>query len=154
MSPVPINPHPTTRHLPLSSSSSASVLAFDHVPSRHLLHEADVVVFRQVAVFLQIRPFVGRHAGEEVLDELVGDEGVAEVDFGYVGLGGEVSGGWWKGRGGSGEGGGGQLGKGGKERGERKRGKEEGGDIPCHQQPPETIGTPVRRCSDLPSRSP
>lgn len=132
--PVPINPHPTTRHLPLLSSC-ASCLAFDNVPSRHLLHEADVVVFRQVAVFLQIRPFVGGHASEEVLDELVGDEGVAEVDFGYVGLGRGVSGWWWKGgwwNGGWGVGGGGNIGEGGN----GGEGGNKGGDIPCHQQLP------------------
>ena len=53
---------------------------------RHLLHKADVVVFRQVAVFLQVRAAVGGHGLEEVFDEVVRDEGVAEVELGDVGL--------------------------------------------------------------------
>jgi len=45
-----------------------------------------------VAVFGEIGAFVLGHAGQEVFDEVVGDEGVAEVEFGYVGLvGGGVS---------------------------------------------------------------
>ena len=51
-----------------------------------ILHKADVVEFRQVAVFLQIGSFMWGHAGEKALDEVVGDEGVAEVEFGDVGL--------------------------------------------------------------------
>ena len=39
-----------------------------------------------MAILLQIWSFVRRHAGEEVFDELVGDEGVAEVELGYVWL--------------------------------------------------------------------
>ena len=57
------------------------------IPQRHLLHETDVVEFRQVAVFLEVGAFVRGHAGKEVFDEVVRDEGVAEVEFGDVGLG-------------------------------------------------------------------
>ena len=27
-----------------------------------------------------------RHGGDEIFDEVIGDEGVAQVEFGYVGL--------------------------------------------------------------------
>ena len=51
-----------------------------------ILHKADVIEFRQVAVFLQIGSFMWGHAGEEAFDEVVRDEGVAEVELGDVGL--------------------------------------------------------------------
>lgn len=69
-----------------ASSATTSFLAFARVPCGHLLHEADVVVLRQMPVFLQIRSFVGGHAGEEVFDEFVGNERVAEIEFGDVRL--------------------------------------------------------------------
>lgn len=53
---------------------------------RDVGHKAHIIEFRQVAVLLQIRALVGRHAGEEVFDEVVRDEGVPEVEFGDVGL--------------------------------------------------------------------
>jgi len=39
-----------------------------------------------VSVLGEIGAFVRGHAGEEVFDEVVRDEGVAEIEFGYVRL--------------------------------------------------------------------
>jgi len=60
-----------------------------------------------VSVLGEIGAFVRGHAGEEVFDEVVRDEGVAEIEFGYVRLlgGGLVeilgggAGGWMEGGG-------------------------------------------------------
>jgi len=60
-----------------------------------------------VSVLGEIGAFVRGHAGEEVFDEVVRDEGVAEIEFGYVRLlgGGLVEilgggvGGWMEGGG-------------------------------------------------------
>jgi hypothetical protein len=54
-----------------------------HIP----LHIGDVVEFGDVAVFLHVWAFVFGHGGEEVFDDFVWDERVAEVEFCYVGLG-------------------------------------------------------------------
>jgi hypothetical protein len=53
-----------------------------HVP----LHIGDVVKLGDVAVFLHIWAFVLWHGGEEVFDDFVWDEGVAEVELCDVGL--------------------------------------------------------------------
>lgn len=53
---------------------------------RDILHEANVVEFRQMAIFLQIGSFMRGHTGEEAFDEVIRDEGVAEVEFGDVRL--------------------------------------------------------------------
>ena len=53
---------------------------------RHPLHEANVIVFGKVSVFLQVGTFVLRHTGEKIFDQLIRDQGVPKVDFGYVGL--------------------------------------------------------------------
>ena len=53
-----------------------------HVP----LHVCDVVEFGNVTVFCHIWAFVLGHGGEEVVDDFIGDEGVAEVEFGDVWL--------------------------------------------------------------------
>lgn len=53
---------------------------------RHVLHEANVVVLRQVSVFLQIRTFVLWHGGKKVFDQLVRDQRMPEVEFGDIGL--------------------------------------------------------------------
>ena len=49
-------------------------------------HKPHIIEFRQMPVFLQVRALVGRHAGQEVFDEVVRDEGMSEVEFGDVGL--------------------------------------------------------------------
>ena len=97
MSTIPIYPPSSNPLAPIPHSPSLSLppsllllLLLLLLPQRHLLHEAHVVVFREVAIFLQIGPAVGGHGGEEVGDEVVGDEAVAEVEFGYVGLLGGV----------------------------------------------------------------
>ena len=51
------------------------------------LHVGDVVELGDVAVFLHVRAFVLGHAGDEVVDDFVGDEGVAEVELCDVWLG-------------------------------------------------------------------
>ena len=56
------------------------------VAAGHLGHEADVVVFRKVAVDFEVGTGVFGHAVQEVFDEFVGDEGVAQVHFGNVRL--------------------------------------------------------------------
>lgn len=48
---------------------------------RHLLHEGDVVIFSDIAVLAKIRPFVWGHGGFELVDDLVRDEGMAEVEL-------------------------------------------------------------------------
>jgi hypothetical protein len=44
-------------------------------------HIGDVVELGGVAVFLHVWAFVLRHGGDEVLDDFVGDERVAEVEL-------------------------------------------------------------------------
>ena len=53
---------------------------------RHVLHEANVVVFRQISVFLQIRTFMLGHSGKEVFNQLVRNQRMPQVEFGDVGL--------------------------------------------------------------------
>ena len=51
-----------------------------------LLHEADVVVLGLAAVVGHVGPAVGRDDLDELVDDLVGDERVAQVHLGDVGL--------------------------------------------------------------------
>lgn len=53
---------------------------------RHVLHEANVIILRQVSVFLQIGTFMLWHRGEKVFDQLVRDQRMPEIEFGDVGL--------------------------------------------------------------------
>jgi hypothetical protein len=48
-------------------------------PAHVSLHIGDVVEFGYVAVFLHVGALVRGHGGDEVFDDFVGDEGVAEV---------------------------------------------------------------------------
>ena len=57
------------------------------VPAHVSLHVSDVVKLGHVPVLLHIRALVFGHRLDEVLDDLVGDEGVAEVEFCDVWLG-------------------------------------------------------------------
>ena len=66
----------------LSLSGRATALIFVN----HPLHELDVVVLGQVTVLAQVRAFVRRHCFQEVFDNVVGDERVAEVNFRHVRL--------------------------------------------------------------------
>ena len=53
---------------PLNSQVLFPLFSIPGLAKRHLLHEADVIVFGQMAVFLQVGTFVRGHAGEEVFD--------------------------------------------------------------------------------------
>ena len=53
---------------------------------RHVLHEANIIVLRQVSVFLQIRTLMLGHSGKKVFDQLVRDQRMPQVEFGNVGL--------------------------------------------------------------------
>jgi hypothetical protein len=50
------------------------------------LHIRNIVELGNVAVLLHIWALVLGHGGEEVFNDFVGDERVAEVEFGDVGL--------------------------------------------------------------------
>ena len=52
----------------------------------HVLHEANVIVLRQVSVFLEIGTFMLGHGGNKVFDQLVGDQRMPQIEFGDVGL--------------------------------------------------------------------
>jgi len=62
-------------------------VAISAIAAHVALHVGDVVELRYIAVFLHVWAFVLRHGGEEVFDDFVGDEGVAEVEFCDVRLG-------------------------------------------------------------------
>ena len=53
---------------------------------RHVLHETNVIVLRQVSVFLQIGTLVLGHGGKKVFEQLVRDQRMPQVEFGNVGL--------------------------------------------------------------------
>jgi hypothetical protein len=53
-----------------------------HIP----LHVGDVVEFGDIAILLHVWAFVFGHGGEQVFDDFVWDEGVAEVELCYVWL--------------------------------------------------------------------
>ena len=53
---------------------------------RHVLHETDVIVLGQVPVFLQIGTLVLGHSGQKVFEQLVRDQRMPQVEFGYVRL--------------------------------------------------------------------
>ena len=64
----------------LATVNLAVVAATTHVA----LHVSDVVVFRNVAVFLHIRALVRRHMRDKILDDFVWHEGMSEIELGDV----------------------------------------------------------------------
>lgn len=52
----------------------------------HLAHEADVVIFGEIAILLQVGALVWWHCLYKVIDDLVGDKGVSQINFGHVWL--------------------------------------------------------------------
>ena len=58
-----------------------------HISPIHVvLHEPDIIVFGQLAISLQIRPFVCWHALHQIFNQLVGNQRVTEVKLGDIGL--------------------------------------------------------------------
>jgi hypothetical protein len=81
-----IKPTPLPRILPsaINLHTRLPILRFPaHVP----LHIRDVVKLGNVAILLHVRALVAWHGSDEVLDDFVWDERVAEVEFGDVWLG-------------------------------------------------------------------
>ena len=74
-----------TAQRPLSSTQNA-LMTIPPLVLQVVLHEADIIVLGQVAVLLQIRPFVCGHALHQVVDYFVRDQRVAQVKLGDVGL--------------------------------------------------------------------
>lgn len=71
----------------LTSTTTTTTTAAAPKPALgHLFHEANIIVFGAVTVFLEIGTFVFWHRGEKVFDQVIGNEGVAEVEFGDVRL--------------------------------------------------------------------
>jgi hypothetical protein len=63
---------------------SAAIYLATTVPSvaAHVsLHVGDVVELGNIAIFLHVWPFMLRHGGEQVFNDFVGDERVAEVEL-------------------------------------------------------------------------
>jgi hypothetical protein len=54
-----------------------------HIP----FHIRNIVELGNIAVLLHIRSFVAGHRGDEVFDDFIGHERVAEIKFGDVWLG-------------------------------------------------------------------
>lgn len=52
----------------------------------HLLHEADIVILGQVSILKEIGAIVRGHRLDQMLDDFVGDERMAEVKLSHVGL--------------------------------------------------------------------
>lgn len=69
--------------LGLGTIDPASLCIAVHGPSilGDLLHEADIIELGQVPILLQVRALVRGHRVDEVGDEVVRNEGVAEVEF-------------------------------------------------------------------------
>jgi hypothetical protein len=70
--------------LAIAARASTTTTSTAHVA----FHISDVIELGHVAVFLHIRAFVLGHTGDEVVDDFVRDEGVTEVEFGDIWLGG------------------------------------------------------------------
>lgn len=49
-------------------------------------HKPDIIIFRQIAIFLCTTPIMSRHSLDEFFNEFVRDEGVAKVEFCYIWL--------------------------------------------------------------------
>lgn len=60
-----------------------TVISYIH----HLLHETDIVVFRNIAIFEQIRAFVLWHGLQQILDKFIWNKGVTEIKFSNIRLG-------------------------------------------------------------------
>ena len=71
------NARPTSQKI-WSSSSTIRLSVF---LTYHLLHEANVIILRHVSVFSHIWAMMLRHGVEEVFDELVRNERMAEVQL-------------------------------------------------------------------------
>ena len=65
----------------------ARVVSF---PTHVSLHVGDVVVFRQVSIFLHVWALVCRHGGDKVIDDFIRNERVPQVELGDIGLEGLV----------------------------------------------------------------
>jgi hypothetical protein len=62
--------------------SAVDLAVVDALFAAHVsLHVSDVVELGNVAVFLHVRTFVLGHRGDEVFDNFIGDERMAEIEF-------------------------------------------------------------------------